>query len=109
MRPVTCQVAPGHGRPARLAEDELSVDERPLLEAIARNPIPENGPAVIGAPRGVALAQVGLHVEGVPALTVAADPLYLGIPDECFAGFTESWYPPVVVSATRIVARAETV
>jgi hypothetical protein len=57
----------------------------------------------------VALSQVGLHVEGVPALAVVADPLYLEIPDERFAGFTGGWYSPVVVSATRIIARAETV
>jgi hypothetical protein len=52
---------------------------------------------------------VGLHVEGVPALAVAANLLYLEVSDERFTGFTGGWYPPVVVSASRIIARAETV
>jgi hypothetical protein len=57
----------------------------------------------------VALPQAGLHVEGIPAVAVAADPLYLDVPDERFAGLTGSGYPPVVVFATRIIARTETV
>jgi len=50
-----------------------------------------------------------LHVEGVPAVAVAADPLCLEVSDERFAGFTGGWYPPVVVLAARIIANAKTV
>jgi hypothetical protein len=52
---------------------------------------------------------VGLHVERVPAVAVAADPLDLKFSDERFAGFTRGWYPSVVVLAAKIIARAETV
>jgi hypothetical protein len=52
---------------------------------------------------------VGLHIEGKPAVAVAADLLYLDVSDERFAGFTGGRYPPVVVSAAGIIARADTV
>jgi hypothetical protein len=57
----------------------------------------------------MALPEVGLHVEGVPAVAVAADLLYLDVSDERFTGLTGGGYPPVVVFATGIIACAETV